>query len=284
MEVEIGRGKKARRAYGFDDIAIVPSRRTRDPEDVDISWKLGAVHASSCRCSPRRWTASSTPPSAIDHGQARRPRRCSTSRALQTRYEDADDAARRASPRCPRSTATRAMQEIYQEPIKPELIAQRIKEIKDGGVLAAASLTPQRVEQYIEIALDAGLDILVIQGTVVSAEHVSKTRSSRSTSRSSSREPESPSSSAAVASYHDRAAPHAHRRRRRARRRRPGPRLHHPRRARHRRAAGHRHRRRRGAPASGTSRDRRVRATSSPTAACAPAATSPRRSPAAPTP
>ncbi len=65
------------------------------------------------------------------------------------------------------------MQEIYGEPIKEELVARRIKEIKDGGVLAAASLTPQRVEQYYEIALEAGLDVLVIQGTVISAEHVS---------------------------------------------------------------------------------------------------------------
>ena len=65
------------------------------------------------------------------------------------------------------------MQEIYLEPVKPELIAQRIQEIKQQGVVAAASLTPQRVERYHEIALDAGLDILVIQGTVISAEHVS---------------------------------------------------------------------------------------------------------------
>ena len=66
------------------------------------------------------------------------------------------------------------MQAIYREPIKPELIAQRIAEIKEQGVVVAASLTPQRVAQYYELALDAGLDILVIQGTVVSAEHVSR--------------------------------------------------------------------------------------------------------------
>ena len=65
------------------------------------------------------------------------------------------------------------MQEIYQEPIKEELIAQRIKEIKAHGVVASASLTPQRVERYYELCLDAGLDILVVQGTVISAEHVS---------------------------------------------------------------------------------------------------------------
>ncbi len=65
------------------------------------------------------------------------------------------------------------MQEIYLEPVKEELIAQRIQEIKSQGVVAAASLTPQRVERWHELALDAGLDILVIQGTVISAEHVS---------------------------------------------------------------------------------------------------------------
>src|SRR5260370_23583002 len=66
------------------------------------------------------------------------------------------------------------MQDIYREPVKPELIAQRIREIKEYGVVAAASLTPQKVRKYYEVALDAGLDILVIQGTVVSAEHDSR--------------------------------------------------------------------------------------------------------------
>ena len=69
------------------------------------------------------------------------------------------------------------MQDIYREPVKPELIAQRIREIKDHGVVAAASLTPQKVRTYYEVALEAGLDILVIQGTVVSAEHVSRDES-----------------------------------------------------------------------------------------------------------
>ncbi len=69
------------------------------------------------------------------------------------------------------------MQDIYREPVKPELIAQRIEEIKAQGVVAAASLTPQKVRSYYEVALEAGLDILVIQGTVVSAEHVSKDES-----------------------------------------------------------------------------------------------------------
>src|SRR4030095_13850021 len=75
----------------------------------------------------------------------------------------------------PDAEATKRMQELYAEPIKPELIGQRVSEIKEGGVVAAASLTPQRVARYHTFALEAGLDILVIQGTVVSAEHVSST-------------------------------------------------------------------------------------------------------------
>jgi IMP dehydrogenase len=75
--------------------------------------------------------------------------------------------------RMPPAEATRGLQKVYQEPIKPELVAARIRELKATGVLVAGSLTPQRVRKYIGPALDAGLDILVIQGTVVSAEHVS---------------------------------------------------------------------------------------------------------------
>ena len=89
------------------------------------------------------------------------------------RYEDAEGQLERIST-FSRDIATREMQDIYAEPIKPELIAERIKEIKAQGVVAAASLTPQKVRKYYEVALEAGLDILVIQGTVVSAEHVSR--------------------------------------------------------------------------------------------------------------
>ena len=89
-----------------------------------------------------------------------------------TRYEDAEDKLARIA-QLPKDEATREMQRIYEEPVKPELIAQRIEEIKASGVVTAASLTPQKVRQYSELALDAGLDVLVIQGTVVSAEHVS---------------------------------------------------------------------------------------------------------------
>jgi IMP dehydrogenase len=173
MEIEIGRGKKARRAYGFDDIAIVPSRRTRDPDDVDISWTLG----------PYRFELpllASAMDGVVSPETARIIGKLGGLAVLNlegiwTRYEDADAQLERIA-QLPKEVATREMQAIYEEPIKPELIRQRIEEIKaEPGVVVAASLTPQRVGRYHELALDAGLDILVIQGTVVSAEHVSET-------------------------------------------------------------------------------------------------------------
>jgi IMP dehydrogenase len=89
-----------------------------------------------------------------------------------TRYEDADAQLERIA-KLPDNRATREMQEIYREPVKPELIARRVEEIKQEGAVAAGSLTPQRVRDHYELALEAGLDVLVIQGTVISAEHVS---------------------------------------------------------------------------------------------------------------
>jgi IMP dehydrogenase len=171
MEVEIGRGKKARRAYGFDDIAIVPSRRTRDPDDVDISWKLGDYRFEL----PLLASAMDgvvSPETAVHLGRLGGLAVLNLE-GIFTRYEDADEQLERIS-QLPKDEATREMQDIYQEPVKPELIARRVEEIKSQGVVAAASLTPQRVLKYYEIALEAGLDILVIQGTVVSGEHVSE--------------------------------------------------------------------------------------------------------------
>jgi IMP dehydrogenase len=170
MEIEIGRGKKARRAYGFDDVAIVPSRRTRDPDDVDISWTLGPYRFElPLLASALDGVVSPTTAGAIGKlgGLA-----VLNLEGIFCRYDDVESQLERIAD-LPREVATREMQEIYREPVKAELIAQRIREIKEQGVVVAASLTPQRVREHYEIALEAGLDILVIQGTVVSAEHVS---------------------------------------------------------------------------------------------------------------
>jgi len=172
MEIEIGRGKKGRRAYGFDDIAIVPSRRTRDPDDVDITWKLGDYRFEL----PLLASAMDGVVSPKTAGIIGRLGGLAVLNleGIWTRYEDADAQLEKIAS-FPNEIATREMQRIYAEPIKEELIAQRIREIKEQGVVAAAALTPQRVRQYYEVALEAGLDILVIQGTVISAEHVSRT-------------------------------------------------------------------------------------------------------------
>ncbi len=173
MDVEIGRGKSGRRAWGFDDIAIVPSRRTRDPEDIDITWEIGG-HTFDLP------VMASAMDGVVDVRLAVEMHKLGglavlNLEGLQTRYADPGPAFERIAA-CPNEEATRCLQEIYQEPIKDELIGRRIREMKDGGIVAAASLTPQRVEEFYRTALDAGLDMLIVQGTVVSAEHVSTSR------------------------------------------------------------------------------------------------------------
>jgi IMP dehydrogenase len=171
-EVEIGIGKSGRRAYGFDDIAIVPSRRTRDPDDIDITWDLDAYHFDL----PLLASAMDgvvSPRIAIEIGKLGGLAVLNLE-GLWTRYDDPDPIYQEIAA-LPDADATKRMQEIYREPINPELIGERIRQIKDSGVVVAASLTPQRVAKYHQITLEAGLDILVIQGTVVSAEHVSAT-------------------------------------------------------------------------------------------------------------
>ena len=170
MEVEIGRGKKGRRAFGFDDIAIVPSRRTRDPDDIDITSMIGPYRLElPLLASAMDGVVSPTTAGILGKlgGLA-----VLNLEGIWTRYEDADEELERIASQ-PKELATQEMQRIYAEPIKDELIGRRIREIKEQGVVAAASLTPQRVRKYYEAAIDAGLDVLVIQGTVVSAEHVS---------------------------------------------------------------------------------------------------------------
>jgi IMP dehydrogenase len=171
LEVEIGRGKKARRGYGFDDIAIVPSRRTRDPDDIDVTWNLG----------PYRFELpllASAMDGVVSPSTAVLVNRLGGLGVLNlegiwSRYEDADEQLERIA-QAPPDLATRLMQEIYAEPVKPELIGRRIEEIKAEGAVCCGSLTPQKVNEYHEVALEAGLDILVVQGTVISAEHVSQ--------------------------------------------------------------------------------------------------------------
>jgi len=169
-EIEIGIGKSGRQAYGFDDIGIVPSRRTRDPEDVSISWDIDAFRLGL----PLLASAMDgvvSPRTAIEIGRLGGVGVLNLE-GLWTRYADPEPLLEEIAT-LDDEMATKRMQEIYAEPIKPELIGERVQQIKDAGVTTAASLTPQRTQDLHKIVLEAGVDIFVIQGTVVSAEHVS---------------------------------------------------------------------------------------------------------------
>ena len=171
-EIEIGIGKSGRQAYGFDDIAIVPSRRTRDPEDIDISWEIDAFRFAL----PLMGAAMDgvvSPATAIEIGRLGGVGVLNLE-GLWTRYEDPEPLFDEIAA-LPSEKATLRMQELYAEPIKPELIVPRIRQIRDAGVVSCASVTPQRTEAFAPYLLEAELDLLVIQGTVVSAEHQSKT-------------------------------------------------------------------------------------------------------------
>jgi len=170
VEIQIGKGKSGRRAWGFDDIAIVPSRRTRDPDDVDISWKIDAYQFDLPLMASAMDSAVS-PATAVEIGRLGGLAVLNLE-GLWTRYEDPTSMFEEIASLGPEK-ATRRMQEIYQQPVQPELIGQRIDEMKQAGIVTAASITPQRVDDYARLTVEAGLDILVVQGTVVSAEHVS---------------------------------------------------------------------------------------------------------------
>lgn len=169
-EIEIGRGKRGRRAYTFEDIAIVPSRRTRDPEEVSVAWQIDAYRFTLPVVAAPMDSVTS-PAQAVRLGKLGGLGVLDLE-GLWTRYEDPEPLLDEISALDPR-TATRRMQDIYSAEINPDLIAERVKEIRNGGVTVAGALTPQRTQQFWKTVVDAGVDLFVIRGTTVSAEHVS---------------------------------------------------------------------------------------------------------------
>ncbi|MCL2424186.1 MAG: GuaB3 family IMP dehydrogenase-related protein, partial [Micrococcales bacterium] len=169
-EIEIGRGKRGRRAYSFDDVAVVPSRRTRDPEEVSVGWQIDAYHFGLPVVAAPMDSVMS-PASAVALGRLGGLGVLDLE-GLWTRYDDPaplleqivnlDDGA-----------ATARMQEIYAAPIRPELITARLGEIRAAGVTVAGALSPQRTQEHWRTVVEAGCDLFVIRGTTVSAEHVS---------------------------------------------------------------------------------------------------------------
>jgi len=168
-EIEIGRGKRARRAYTFDDIAVVPSRRTRDPEEVSVGWQIDAYHFELPVIAAPMDSVMS-PETAVALGKLGGLGVLDLE-GLWTRYEDPrpfiEEIANLGE------NAIARMQEIYSAPIQRDLITERLREIRAAGVTVAGSLSPQRTQEYWKTVVDAGVDLFVIRGTTVSAEHVS---------------------------------------------------------------------------------------------------------------
>ena len=169
-EVEIGRSKRALRAYSFDDIALVPARRTRDTSEVRVGWQIDAYHVDlPVMASPMDSVMS--PETAIMVGRLGGIGVLDLE-GLWTRYEDPTEALeriRRADP----SRATSVLQEVYRAPVRPELITERLTQIRASGVVVAGRLSPAQTQRHWRIVVEAGVDLMVIRGSFVSAEHVS---------------------------------------------------------------------------------------------------------------
>ncbi len=171
QEIEIGLGKKGRLAYSLDDVSIVPSRRTRDPQDVSTSWQVDAYEFDVPVIGAPMDSVTS-PATAIAMGKMGALGVLDLE-GLWTRYDDPQPLLDEIA-ELPAERATERIQQIYAEPIKPELIVERLHEIRDAGVTVAGALSPQRTQDYYSTVLEAGVDLFVIRGTVVSAEHVSQ--------------------------------------------------------------------------------------------------------------
>jgi IMP dehydrogenase len=170
MDIEIGRAKRGRRAYSFDDIAIVPSRRTRDPEEVSVAWQIDAYRFDiPVMAAPMDSVMS--PDTAIALGRAGGLGVLDLE-GLWTRYDDPLPLLHDVS-QLRGHAATERLQKIYAKPIEPDLMCQRVKEMRDAGITVAGALSPQLTKDFAQQVVDAGLDLFVIRGTTVSAEHVS---------------------------------------------------------------------------------------------------------------
>ncbi|MFK4728622.1 GuaB3 family IMP dehydrogenase-related protein [Agromyces mediolanus] len=171
QEIEIGRSKRGRRVYAFDDIAIVPSRRTRDPEDVSVSWSIDAYQFDlPFLAAPMDSVVS--PKTAIMMGELGGLGVLDLE-GLWTRYENPEPVLAEIRS-LPADKATVRMQELYAAPIQPALVRERLAEIRAAGVTVAGALSPQRTAELHSTVVEAGVDLFVIRGTTVSAEHVSK--------------------------------------------------------------------------------------------------------------
>jgi IMP dehydrogenase len=172
-DLDVGIGKKGRRAYSLDEIAVVPRRRTRDPEDVDISFAVeGFSMALPCLGAPL--DAVMSPSRAIEIGQLGGLGVLNLE-GVWTRYEDPETVLEEIAA-APDDRVGEVLVRAYAEPVKAELVTERVRQIAAAGVVTCAAISPKRTAEFAKAVVEAELDLLVVQGLVVSAEHVSPRR------------------------------------------------------------------------------------------------------------
>lgn len=170
MSEYISRGRKARRCYGFDEIALVPGDVTVNPNEVDVSWKLGDMKIGVPILAAAMDGVVDTK-FAVAMGKLGGLAVLNLE-GVQTRYESPSEILDEIAEATP-DDATKLVQGIYRVPVREELIEKRITEIKDGGVPAVVSSIPQKAARYGDIAQSAGVDIFVVQSTVTTVRHIS---------------------------------------------------------------------------------------------------------------
>ena len=171
-EIEIGRGKRARRVYTFDEIGIVPTRRTRDPELVSTNWSIDAFHFDIPVLGAPMDSVMS-PETAIELGRLGGLGVLNLE-GLWTRHENPEPLLKELAGITDEVAAVKRMRELYSAPILPELIRDRLGQIREAGVTVAGALSPHRTAEFTETVVKAGVDLFVIRGNTVSAEHVAE--------------------------------------------------------------------------------------------------------------
>lgn len=174
-EIPIGLAKSGRRAWALDDVAVVPNRRTRSPQDVSLDWQIDA-YTFKMPVIGAPMDSVMSPETAIALGRLGGLGVLNLE-GLWTRYEDPQpilDEIENLAAEEISAENTQRLQALYAEPIKAELITQRLAEIREAGVVVSGSLTPQRTQEFYRTVLEAGVDMFVIRGTTVSAEHVAQ--------------------------------------------------------------------------------------------------------------
>ncbi len=174
IAADVSGSARLRPAYGFDDVALVPGALTIDPDDVDMSWQVGH-HRFALPVLASAMDGVVDPTFAIALGRLGGLAVLNLE-GLQTRYEDPTEPLA-AIVAAPAERATSLMQELYRPPVRQDLIRRRVGQIKDAGVVVAASATPANAAAYARVAVDAGVDVFVVQSTVTSARHRSRAAS-----------------------------------------------------------------------------------------------------------